>query len=214
LAKKVFWFVSILALCIIGLVVLNGVQVKSASIDYEGQPFLGEATASVEIVEFGDYKCPHCSDFNSTALPMIDEQLIQTGKAKFYFINYAFISPDSKTSAQFAEAVYEELGNEKFWEFHHLLFENQKSDDGGMNLFTVDFMKEVLAKVVSNEEVDQVISAYNNGGGSAALQKDLGIAKGLRITSTPTIYVAGKPFKGKSMDELIKMVEEASANGK
>ena len=104
---------------------LTNVSEKSVVIDYEGQPFLGEASAPVEIVEFGDYKCPSCKDFNDRLFPIIYEELVETGKAKFYFMNYSFIAADSTTAAQFAETVYKELGNEKFWAFHNLLFANQ-----------------------------------------------------------------------------------------
>ena len=93
---------------------LTNVNEKSVVIDYEGQPFLGEASAPVEIVEFGDYKCPSCKDFNDRLFPVIYQELVETGKAKFYFMNYSFIAPDSTTAAQFAETVYKELGNESF----------------------------------------------------------------------------------------------------
>ncbi len=189
---------------------LKDVQQESAVIDYEDQPFLGEESAPVEIVEFGDYKCPHCKDFNDSIFPVINEELVKTGKAKFYFMNYAFIGPDSKTSAQFAETVYQELGNEKFWEFHHLLFANQVSESGQANLFTDEFLERVLAEVANPEETEQVMLSYTEGNGNAALEKDTSTANSLGIQSTPTIYINGKLFDGKSTDDLINMVEEAS----
>ena len=114
--KKIFWLIGILAVCLIGIIVLTNVNEESVVIDYEGQPFLGEASAPVEIVEFGDYKCPSCKDFNDRLFPVIYQELVKTGKAKFYFMNYSFIAPDSTTAAQFAETVYKELGNETFWD--------------------------------------------------------------------------------------------------
>ena len=58
------------------------------------------------------------------------------------------------------------------------------------------------------------MNAYNKGKGQAALKKDLGIANSLGITSTPTIYINGERFDGKSMEDLFTMVEEAAAGGK
>ncbi|MBS4210602.1 thioredoxin domain-containing protein [Bacillus sp. FJAT-50079] len=214
MSKKIFWFIGILAICIIGIIVLKSVQQESAVIDYEGQPFLGEASAPVEIIEFGDYKCPHCKVFNESIVPIINEELIQTGKAKFYFMNYSFISPDSTSSAQFAETVYQELGNETFWDFHQLLFANQMTEAGEMNLFTDDFLEAVLAEVASPEETEQVMIAYREGKGNDALKKDLATANSLGISSTPSIYIDGKLFKGGSTDELIEMVEEAMTSDK
>lgn len=213
LSKKIFWFIGILAVGIIAIIVLSGVQQESVDIDYKGQPFIGEVSAPVEIVEFGDYKCPHCKQFNDSLFPIINEELVTTGKAKFYFMNFSFISPDSFTAAQFAETVYQELGNEKFWEFHHLVFANQITSSGEMNYFSDDFMKEVLAKVATPEETEKVVQAYKEGKGKDALEKDMNIANNLGITSTPTIYIDGKLFDGKDMNEFIQMVNEAIASG-
>ncbi|MBS4201596.1 thioredoxin domain-containing protein [Bacillus sp. FJAT-49732] len=213
MSKKIFWIIGIVAICIIGIIVLKDVQQESVVIDYENQPFLGEETAPVEIVEFGDYKCPHCKEFNDSIFPIINEQLVETGKAKFYFINYAFISPDSTSSARFAETVYQELGNDKFWKFHHLLFANQVKESEEINLFTNEFLEAVLVEIASPEETKQVMLAYNEGKGDAALKKDLAMAKNLGISSTPSIYIDGKQFEGGSMNDLIDMVEEATASG-
>lgn len=97
-------------------------------INYKDQPYLGQEGAPVQIVEFGDYKCPACKNFNENIFPQIKADLVDTGKAQFYFINYPFINIDSTRSAQFAEAIYQELGNEAFWNFHKLLYEKQPSD--------------------------------------------------------------------------------------
>lgn len=214
LSKKIFWIIGLVAVCIIGIIVLTDVSEKSVVLDYEGQPFLGEESAPVEIVEFGDYKCPSCKDFNDNLLPIIYKELVETGKAKLYFMNYSFIAADSTTAAQFAESVYQELGDEKFWEFHELLFANQQSDAEQINYFTEEFLKELLADVASSEEVEKVLSAYQNHEGEAALKKDMKMADSLKVSSTPTIFIGGKEFKGRTMNDFTKMVEEAAADGK
>lgn len=213
MSKKIFWFIGVLAVCLIAIVMLTNAKEDSVVIDYEGQPFLGEESAPVEIVEFGDYKCPHCGEFNSTLLPMINEELVETGKAKFYFMNYSFIAADSTTSAQFAESVYQELGNEKFWEFHHLLFENQTNESGQENLMSDEFLSAVLAEVATQEEVDKVKLAFSEGKAKDAWDKDMNTASNLGVNSTPTIYIGGKEFTGQTMDDFVEMVDE-STDGK
>lgn len=210
LSKKIFWFISIVVFIIVGIIVLKEVQQKSADIDYESQPYIGEASAPVNIIEFGDYKCPHCKDFNDNIFPIIHDQFVKTGKAKFYFVNTPFISEDSTTSAQFAETVYQELGKDSFWEFHHLLFENQLSNDGNTNTFTDQFLEETLTEVTSQKEAKQVKQAYDKGNGNEAVKDDLSMANKLGVTSTPTVFVDGKKFEGNSTNDLTKMIEEAS----
>ncbi|MFJ8263033.1 DsbA family protein [Rummeliibacillus sp. NPDC094406] len=211
MSKKIFWIIGILAVCIIAVIVLNGKSGKSsATIDYKDQPFLGEKSAPVEIVEFGDYKCPHCGEFNKNVLPYIDQQFVQTGKAKLYFMNYAFIAPDSKTAALFAETVYQQLGNEKFWKFHELLFANQTTKDGKENLMTEDFLKTVLSKVASKDETEKVAKAFEENKAEAAFDQDMKTANKLKVQGTPAIFIGGKEFKGKTMDDFAKMVDEAA----
>ncbi|MFC5590594.1 DsbA family protein [Sporosarcina soli] len=211
--KKIFWLIGIIAVCLIGIIVLTNTSNKSVDVDYAGQPFIGEASAPVEIVEFGDYKCPSCKDFNDRMFPIIYEEVIQTGKAKFYFMNYSFLAADSTTAAQFAETVYEELGNDPFWEFHNLLFANQTSETGQPTLFTDDALEALLASVVSEEETAKVMAAYREGKGKESWNQDMNIAKGLGVSSTPTIFIDGKEFKGQTMNDFTEMVEEAATNG-
>nr|WP_228551138.1 thioredoxin domain-containing protein [Sporosarcina cascadiensis] len=213
LSKKIVLFIGIIAVAVIGIIVLNDVQQESAVIDYEGQPFMGDESAPVSIVEFGDYKCPHCQDFNDNMVPIIHEELVKTGKAKFYFMNYPVIGPDSTSSAQFAETVYQELGNDIFWEFHQLLFDNQTTKTGQTNLFTDELMKDILAEVASPEETEQAMLAYSEGKWEAAFKKDVSTANRLGVTSTPTIYIDGKQFEGASMSDFIKAVEKAGSSG-
>lgn len=205
--KKIFWLIGILAVCLIGIIVLTNVNEESVVIDYEGQPFLGEASAPVEIVEFGDYKCPSCKDFNDRLFPVIYQELVETGKAKFYFMNYSFIAPDSTTAAQFAETVYEELGNEPFWAFHNLLFANQTM------VFSEQTLEKMLAEVADEEEVTKVMAAYREGKGKTAWDHDMNTANSLGISSTPTIFIGGKEFKGNRVSDFTKMVEEAAESG-
>lgn len=209
MAKKIFWIVAVIAVCIVGIVFLTDMNQKSAVIDYEGKAFLGDESAPVEIVEFGDYKCPACKDFNENIVPFINEHLVNTGKAKFYFMHYSFIAPDSNTSAQFAEVVNNELGSDVFWEFHDAIFAIQETEP----TLTDDVLEAVLSEIVTAEETERVVAAYENGDGKEAWDKDMDTAKSLGVNSTPTIYIGGKEFTGRTMDDLMNMVEEESGNG-
>lgn len=210
MSKKIFWIIGVIAICIIGLIVLTDVRQETAKIDYENQPFIGDENAPVEIIEFGDYKCPHCGEFNSSIVPFIKEEFIDTGKAKFYFMNYSFIAADSTTAALFAETVYQELGNELFWEFHDLLYANQTTAEGKENFMDANFLKAVLSEVASTEEVGQVIQAFSQKKGEESLDKDMEMANSLGVNSTPTIFIGGEKFEGMTTDDFAEKVEEAS----
>lgn len=140
------------------------------------------------------------------------KDFIKTGKISFYFMNYSFINTDSTRSAKFAEAVYKELGNDKFWKFHHLLYDKQPDDTKAehMDIFTEPFLKETLGEFASEAEVKRVADAYNNDQTKAAWEKDMNAAKKLSVTSTPMIFINGVKFEGNTYDDFKDIVEEAA----
>jgi protein-disulfide isomerase len=83
----------------------------------------GPADAPVTLVEYGDYECPHCGH----AYPIIKQvQEEFGGDLRFIFRNFPLVNahPQAELAAEAAEAAGEQ---DKFWEMHDFLFENQGS---------------------------------------------------------------------------------------
>jgi protein-disulfide isomerase len=219
-SKIIFWTVGIIAAFILGFIFLGNhatPQEKTSpkgSIDYSNQPFLGDKSAPVSIIEFGDYKCPNCKNFSENVVPIIKSKLVDTGKAKFYFFNDAFINNDSFRAAKFAESVYQELGNKTFWEFHDLLYKKQPEDSKyeKMDIYDEKFLTDVLKESANDSEVQKVLEHFRAQKSDAAFNKDMDYVKKLGVTGTPTIFVNGKMFQGQTMDDLISMVDKAAKN--
>lgn len=211
-SKWMFWGIGIFSVCVLGLIFLGNFSEKEASINYENEPYLGDEDAPVQIVEFGDYKCPICKDFNESFFPQIEKELIETGKAKFYFMNFPFINVDSDRSALFAEAVYKELGNEAFWTFHEGLYEKQPEDIKyeKIDYYTDSFLQDLLKESATEQEVKQVMKAFEENKSKDALRKDLSHVEKLDVTGTPALFVNGKPFEGNSFEDFKEMVEKAA----
>jgi len=80
---------------------------------------LGSENASITIVEFGDYQCEACYHwFHNTRDTLIDNY-IETGKAKLVFVDLPFLGRDSPKAAQ---ASYCAEDQEKYWEYHTMLY--------------------------------------------------------------------------------------------
>jgi protein-disulfide isomerase len=211
-----FWIIGLIAVIIIGFIFLaNGKKDEDTAvneIDYKSQPYLGEKSAPVQIVEFGDYKCPVCKTFEEQFFPSIQSELIDTGKAQFYFMNYSFINVDSTRSAKFAESVYQELGNETFWEFHELLFDKQPADlkYEKQDVFTDKFLEETLKEIANDKDVKKVVTSFKAKKSEDQWNKDMELADELGVTGTPSLFVNGKKFEGNTIDDLVKMVDDAA----
>ncbi|MFF2853396.1 MULTISPECIES: DsbA family protein [unclassified Peribacillus] len=210
-----FWMIGLIAVIIIGFIFLaNGKDEDTAvkEIDYKSQPYLGEKSAPVQIVEFGDYKCPVCKTFEEQFFPSIQSELIDTGKAQFYFMNYSFINVDSTRSAKFAESVYQELGNDTFWKFHELLYDKQPEDlkYEKEDVFTDKFLEEALKEIANAKDVKKVVSSFKAGNSEDQWKKDMDLADELGVSGTPSLFVNGKKFEGNTIDDLEKMVDDAA----
>lgn len=88
-------------------------------------PILGNVDAPVTIVEFSDIQCPFCKRFVDDAFVELKEKYIDTGKVKLAFRHYPLISihPNAKKAGEAVECANEQ---NKFWEYHDLLFANQE----------------------------------------------------------------------------------------
>ncbi|RYG00970.1 MAG: DsbA family protein, partial [Chitinophagaceae bacterium] len=89
----------------------------------EADHITGNSEASVTLVEYGDFECPHCG----RAYPIIKKLLEEHGdKFQLVFRNFPLkkIHPHAQAAAIAAEAAD---AQGKFWEMHSMLFENQRN---------------------------------------------------------------------------------------
>ena len=84
-----------------------------------GSPPLGSESASITIVEFGDYQCEACYAWFHNTRDTLIENYIETGKAKLVFVDLPFLGRDSPKAAQ-ASYCAEDQG--KYWEYHTILY--------------------------------------------------------------------------------------------
>lgn len=93
-----------------------------------GSPVLGDESAPVTIIEFGDYQCPFCRKWNQETKPLIEQNYIQTGKAKLIYVDLAILGPDS-IKAHAGSYCADEQG--LYWTYHDYLYKNQGHENDG-----------------------------------------------------------------------------------
>src|SRR6184192_4905602 len=82
----------------------------------------GPETAPVTLVEYGDYECPYCG----AAYPIVKEIQQRMGdRLRFVFRNFPITTshPHAEQAAEAAEAA---AAQDRFWQMHDLLYENQR----------------------------------------------------------------------------------------
>ena len=104
---------------------------KLKAIELKHAPVLGSDTATVTIVEVGDYQCHMCKKWFEETRPLIIENYVNTGKVNLVFLDMPFLGADSIPAS---EATYCANDQGKYWEYHSMLFRYQEEiDDGWAN---------------------------------------------------------------------------------
>lgn len=185
-----------------------------ATFDYAQLPFKGKTDAPVKIVEFGDFKCPICKQYNEQIVPQIEKDYINTGTAALYFSNFPFIGEDSKTAALAVESVYHQK-NEAFWPYLDSIYANQK--DENTEWATTDYLVQLAEK--ANLGIDTVKLREDIENKTYAKQVEAQYDKGeaLQIPGTPSIFINGVQYTGdlgdyKALKQAIEQAKTAAGS--
>ncbi|WP_083189018.1 DsbA family protein [Paenibacillus sp. KS1] len=216
---RIFMFMIPVAIVVLlGLIfVLNkqGEQIKQDEVlnrpavqfDLTGQPTLGSTEAKVSIVEFGDYKCPACKDWEETVFPQLKKDFIDTGKVRFSFINYPFIG-NSYLASNAAEEVFRQKP-EAFWPYHEAIYHAQGKEQD--NWVTTPLLVDLAKQVSPDIDVAKLEDAIEKQAHKDAIAQDLKLKDLAKVSGTPSVYVNGKEFTGQwdSYSELKAFIENA-----
>ena len=170
-----------------------------AKIHIDGSPAKGPADASVTIVEYADFECPHCRELWE-ALSAIETRYPQV---RVVYKDYPLtqIHPWANTAALAGRCAFEQ-SPEAFWKVHDSIFENQDlispenvwdklvdfATTAGLN---GDIFKGCLASPDTQKEIDA----------SHAEGVTLG------VNSTPTVYINGRPLVGGDVTTLSQYID-------
>lgn len=152
-----------------------------------GSAALGSDSAKTTIVEFGDYRCPHCATFNTETKDRLLADYVETGKARFMFKDYTVLdSPSDKSSTKAAEASYCASEQGKYWEYHDRLF--AYTDAGNSGRMTNETMQQV-AEDAGVQDLDSFSKCVDSQKYSAVVEENNGLAKSLGLEGTPAFLI-------------------------
>lgn len=142
----------------------------------------GNKNAPIELVEYGDYQCPHCG----RAYPIIKSIQKKLGNdLKFVFRNFALSEshPNAVNAAVAAEAA---SAQNKFWEMHDIIYENQQ------HLDDVALIK-YAAKIGLN--IEQFEADFETSKFLEKTESDFesGVRSG--VNGTPSFFINGEKYE-------------------
>lgn len=166
----------------------------------------GNPNSKVTVVEFADFQCPACLAFKPTMDKLRKDY---GGKVKIVFKHFPL--KQAHPNALSAGIASEAAGRQnKFWEYHDLLYENQQVWSPLPDP-TSDFLKyakdlkldiDKFKKDLKDKALKDIVNA----------QSDEGIKIG--VNATPTIYINGEFMGVPRYEDLKKKIDEELARFK
>lgn len=157
---------------------------------------LGNSKASIILVEYGDFECPHCRH----AHPLIKRLLKERGDSlDFVFRNFPLqeIHPHAYLSAIAAEAAGKQ---DKFWEMHDLIFENQPKLSDAFLMSLAQHIGLDLTQFVEDMKDEDIRKKID-------MDFESGIRSG--VNGTPTFFLNGSPVftYDESYESLVEAIQ-------
>ena len=161
-------------------------------------PLLGKKSAPVTVVEFSDFQCPYCAKGSQI---IHDLKKKYGNKIKVAFKNFPLSFHRQAKGAAHAGLCVFEQSNDRFWDLHDHMFQNQQS-----------LKEEELELAVAKLEginLDNYKKCMKSKKFMASIDKDIAQGNELGIKSTPTFFVNGKLVNGAQPIEVFsELIEE------
>ena len=164
------------------------VNTSFSKIDADDDPVLGNPSAPVTLINFGDFRCRFCAKFQKDIKPAIIEKYVKTGKVKYVYRDFITMGENSILAAGGANCAGEQG---KYWDFADYLH----SQEAGHNKM---YTKESLGKIADLLGLDKVLfeKCLNSGEYIAEVKKDSDDAIKGGASGTPTVFINGRIIPG------------------
>lgn len=162
--------------------------VPTEPVSLEGAPRMGDPAAKIVLIEFSDFECPFCGRFTKEVLPAIKAKYVDTGLVQLAFRHFPLDTIHQRAIPAATAAVCAQE-QEKFWEFHDLLFEDVKklSDDD----------IKAYAGAASLDVEAFTACQSNDGEASKRVSSDRAQANALSLRGTPAFLVGTQAEDGR-----------------
>jgi protein-disulfide isomerase len=191
------------ALVVTGVPSPSDVSAQELEVDVSRLGYvLGDSTAAVEVVEFGDFACSACAEFWRDTWPRIREELIDTGRVSWRHVAFLLGFARGDEGANAAECAADQG---RFWAMHDLLFEGQGE------WTRVRRPEEVFERYAQRIglNVEEFADCYDDERGEDRTEEATRAARRASVRGTPTFFINRRPaFGALPFDMFLGLVEE------
>ncbi|HEY9076533.1 MAG TPA: thioredoxin domain-containing protein [Anaerolineaceae bacterium] len=162
---------------------------------------MGDPKAPVKVEVYTDFQCPACKIYSDRYEPSLLTEYIAKGKVYYTSHSFSFIGEESFRAA---EAAYCAMDQERYWDYHDLLYANQTGENIG------DFKDRRLVAFAETLglNMENFKSCFNSGKYKQRVLDEYADGEKRGVTGTPTLFVNNKQIKTgdlfKVIDDLLK----------
>lgn len=146
-------------------------------------PFRGSDSAKINFIEFGDYQCPFCDRFFLQTESSILQNYVNSSKVRFYFMDYAFLGPDSQTLSQGAWCA-DEQG--LYYTYHDYIFSHQGQEGTG---WATPVKLKTIVLNITGLSPQQFGSCLDSQKYAPRVQQLMQLGQSIGASATPTMFV-------------------------
>ncbi len=149
---------------------------------------LGNPDARVKLDVWEDFQCSACLAYTTKLEPQLLQQYVYTGDAYYTFHFYPFIDGGQGESHDAANAALCAAAQDRFWDYHDMLFANWLGENAG------SFTRPRLFAFAQKLDLDMTAftPCLQSDKFASVVQQDFEAGRQKGITSTPAIFVNGK----------------------
>lgn len=147
---------------------------------------VGRSDAPITIYQFADFQCPHCAQFATFIEPMIRQNLVDTGKARYVFYEFPLGFKWSFLSARAGRCANEQG---KFWDFHGVVFARQQ--DWAFTQDPADKFAE-YARAIPGMDAGKFEQCVRSDRFQKEVSESSQLGQSLGVQGTPTLFVNGR----------------------
>ncbi len=151
----------------------------------------GDPNAPITIIEASDFQCPYCRVFWEETLPLLEQEYVNTGKARLVFLHLPLPQLHANAPAAHEFAMCAAMQG-RFWPVHDALFEYQT---GWAGLTEPGPYFRQLADS-AGVDTDLLERCFETGAARQLVRQEAERTFGSGIRSTPSFVIEGGLLPG------------------
>jgi len=194
--KNIYIFlIGAIVIAVITMYYLSLPKVSYTPLKEHTEHVRGMPDAQIRIVEYSDFQCSYCA----RAQPTLDQILSSyEGEVKLIFKHFPLqFHQYAKKSAEAAECADDQ---EKFWEYHDKLFENQ-------NALTTNDLKRYASEIGLDTELFD--ACLDSGTMASRVREDTSEGQKFGVSGTPTFLIDGQKVVGAESYSVFQQIIDA-----